>query len=581
MEESILEDKQRWWVPWLAGATALAAVYATAVAWSGGFTLHVGPVRMRSHSWLRPALLAVGSAAVLVYFERTRVTALVTATARALESSRAATTLAVVASAWALIAGLAFGTFAVGGADSYGYAGQARLFAEGRVTDTVPISAEYTWPDVAATFTPLGFTPGRAPGVIAPKYPPGLALLMAPLAATSERAIYFLVPCFGALLVWTTFRLGCALGDPLVGSIASALLSISPTFLYQVVQPMSDVPAAACWLIALIVASRGTMGRSAMSGLISSLAVLIRPNLAPLSGIVLTVATFAPDDARTPSRMRHAAAFGLAMLPALVTLGWLQAVRYGSPLASGYGSVSDAFSASYIVENLQRYPWWVTETHTWFIWISIGAPLWIARRSTRPLLGWAALALALAVWASYLPYLYFHVEEWSYTRFLLPALAIMLLFAVAVTWWVLRQLPVVLSVSVMLLITMALVVHGIRSPMTQGVFELRAQERKYPLAGAFVRDHLPPTAIVVAAQHSGSIRYYAHRPTFRWDLLSPARLDQALAAFRAQGYEPYLVVDGPEYDEFTKRFEAANQRAARPGALLATLGDARVYAMRR
>jgi hypothetical protein len=558
-------------------ATALAGVYAIAVAWSGGFTLHLGRVRMRSHSWVRPALLALAGAGVLVYSARPYVTGFVTRAARTLESVRAAAVLAAAASAWAFVAGTAFGTFAIGGADSYGYVAQARLFAEGRLTDTVPVSADYTWPDVAATFTPLGFTPGLAPGVIAPRYPPGLSLLMAPLAALSEHAIYFLVPCFGALLVWTTFRLGSAIGAPLAGGLAAALLSISPTFLYQVVQPMSDVPAAAGWLAALLIASRGTTWRATAAGLLSSIALLIRPNLAPLACIVLVVAAFARgDDAR--GRLPRVVACAAAMTLAFVLLGWIQDVRYGSPAASGYGSVSDAFSIGYIRENLSRYPRWLTETHTWFIWLSLGAPFWIARRSTRPLLAWAALALAGAVWASYLPYLYFHREEWFYTRFLLPSIAIMLLFAAAVALWLLRRGPAVIRAAVALLLLTTLAVHGIQTARTRGAFDIRTQERKYPLAGAFVRDRLPPRAIVLAGQHSGSIRYYADRPTFRWDLLSPTRLDQALATFRAQGYEPFLVVDGAEYEDFKKRFDAANQRAAQHPTLLGVTGEARVYA---
>jgi len=87
------------------------------------------------------------------------------------------------------------------------------LLAHGHLTDTLPLSAGFTWPDVEYTLTPLGFTAGRTPGVIAPKYPPGLPLLLAPLAAFSERAIYLVVPVFGAILVWTTYRLGAALGD--------------------------------------------------------------------------------------------------------------------------------------------------------------------------------------------------------------------------------------------------------------------------------------------------------------------------------------------------------------------------------
>jgi hypothetical protein len=113
-----------------------------------------------------------------------------------------------------------------------------------------------------------------------------------------------------------------------------------------------------------------------------------------------------------------------------------------------------------------------------------------------------------------------------------------------------------------------------------GVFDVRNQERKYPLAGEFVRTHGPANAFVLAAQHSGSIRYYANRPTLRWDLLSPARLDEALATFRAEGYEPLLVVDAGEYEEFRQRFAATGQQAVHQLTPLAVLGDARVFAFR-
>jgi hypothetical protein len=582
MDDSILEDKQSRWVPWLAAITALAAIYAIAVAWSGGFTIHLGPVRMRSHSWARPGLAAAVGVGLLAYFASATVLAAARRASRAAESARAAAIIAAAAGAWAFAAGVVFGTFAVGGADSYGYAGQARLLAHGRLTDTVPASREYTWPDVVATFTPLGFSPGRAPGIIAPKYPPGLPLLMAPLSLISEHAIYLLVPCFGALLVWLTFRLGTSLGDPVAGGVAAVLLSASPTFLYQVVQPMSDVPAAACWLAALLVASRATTSSTAASAVLASIAVTIRPNLVPLALIVLVVATFsvgAPMHRGAASRLRRAAAFAVAILPGLALLAWIQSVRYGSPLASGYGSASDVFAFAYIRENLARYPRWITETHTWFIWLSCAAPAWIARRATRPVLAWGALGLATIIWASYLPYLYFHPDEWFYTRFLLPAIPVMFLFAAAIVVWALRPLSVIVRTAAIVVVTTVMAVHGVQAARNRGAFDVRNQERKYPLAGAFVRDHLPSNAIVLAAQHSGSVRYYADRPTFRWDLLSPTRLDQALATFRSQGYQPYLVVDGGEYDEFRMRFEAAGQRAARRPVLLAITGDARVYAL--
>jgi hypothetical protein len=115
---------------------------------------------------------------------------------------------------------------------------------------------------------------------------------------------------------------------------------------------------------------------------------------------------------------------------------------------------------------------------------------------------------------------------------------------------------------------------------THRVFDVRTQERKYPLAGRFVRERLPARAFVLAAQHSGSIRYYANRPTLRWDLLSPAQLDQVLAILRARGYEPFLVVDAGEYENFRERFRATNQQAVQQLTPLAVLGEARVFGFR-
>jgi uncharacterized membrane protein len=253
----------------LFAAVLIVTGYALALAITGGFTLAIGSMRIRSHSWVRPAIVAAAGAVLLMVAARSAVAAWLERTSWILQSAGAAKCVAVVAGTWALAAGLGFNTFAAGGADSYGYVGQARLLAHGRVTDTIPWSSGYTWPDAAATLTPLGFTKSRMAGVIAPIYPPGLSLLQAPLTLWSERAVYIVVPIFGALLVWLIYRLAAHLGDPVTGAVAALLLSASPTFLYQVVQPMSDVPAAACWLAALLLAARASPPGAAASGAVA------------------------------------------------------------------------------------------------------------------------------------------------------------------------------------------------------------------------------------------------------------------------------------------------------------------------
>jgi hypothetical protein len=121
----------------------------------------------------------------------------------------------------------------------------------------------------------------------------------------------------------------------------------------------------------------------------------------------------------------------------------------------------------------------------------------------------------------------------------------------------------------------------IQSAQSRSVFELQRLESKYPAAGAFAREHLPATAFILAAQHSGSLRYYANLPTLRWDLLGGDALDQALANLLAEGFEPFAVLDAEEDVEFRRKFEAAGQRAAARLVPLGVSAGVRVYGFDR
>ena len=495
---------------WLLAGTIAAAAYALLVASTGGFDGHLGGIRLRSRDWARPAAVAAIGAAWLVYATRRPLAARTVRAWHLADTSAGARVLVGAAMTWTLAAALLFGTFAVGGADSYGYAGQARLLRHGHVTDTIPMKPGFRWPDARASLVPLGFTGGREPAAIAPIYPPGFPFLMAAFALISERAIYLVVPLFGVLAVWCTYRLGVDLGQPFAGGIAALVLSVSPTFLYQLVQPMGDIPAAACWLGALLAAARRTTVSAGGAGLLAALAIAIRPNLAPLAGLIALPAVIGGG----ASRRHRIAAFALGLAPGVLALGWIQDVRYGSPFASGYGRLEDGFAWANVLPNLARYPRWLTETHTPFIWLAVLAPLWIpaSRRHARPLLAWTALTLALAVWAAYLPYVYFQPQEWFYTRFLLPAIAIMLLFASLITLSGLRRLPAPVRLPVAVTLFAMLITASVATAGSRQVFELHDHERKYRDAGAFASEHLQTNAFILAGQHSGSVRVLRQSP---------------------------------------------------------------------
>src|SRR5438045_4061780 len=114
------------------------------------------------------------------------------------------------------------------------------------------------WPLADWTFAPLGYRPAPTRGFIVPIYPPGLPLLMAVFQQMTDRdAVFYVVPLLGALAVWAAGRLGSILHGPLTRALAAMLLASSPTFLLQLVQPVSDVPATAWWTLALMLAVDG------------------------------------------------------------------------------------------------------------------------------------------------------------------------------------------------------------------------------------------------------------------------------------------------------------------------------------
>ena len=544
------------------------AVYALILYFSGGFEADLFGARLRSRGWERPAFLSLALFVVAAgLFLRGSVTAPVIW--RQLDSVHAGRALAAVGIAWALLAGIRFGTFSAGGSDSYGYISQAHLFSRGELTDHVPMRPEFAWRDAELSLIPLAYRPAAEQGRMAPVYPPGLPLFLAAVHPLGERAMYLVIPMFGALTVFYTMAIGRGLGDPLAGGIAALLLSVSATFLLMHFSPMSDVPVTALWLAALAVANTRTKYAPLVAGLLTGAAVLTRPNLAPLAAAI--AALIAVDKT---ARIRNLGTFFAPLAVAVVILLGIQSHRYGGPLESGYGAVGQLFALAYAGPNLLSYAARITSVFTLVIWLWLASPILLWRRSPRPLL-LACHALVAGTWVAYLLYLPF--EAWFFTRFLLPAIPLMLVLAVMVVLVMIRRLPFWMRpVAVVTFLAVMLAALAGQSRRL-GVFDSRAFEQKYPQAGAYVRHQLPTSAYVLARQHSGSVRLYGERPTIRWDVIGGDQLDLVVATLRSIGATVYVVADDDEMPEFVTHFDG--QIAARRLVPLAQFGQARVYAV--
>ena len=401
---------------------------------------------------------------------------------------------------------------------------------------------------------------------------------MAPFHVVHPDAVYAVVPVLGVLTVWLTYFAGRKhLRDPLAGAVAALLLSASPVMLVQLVQPMSDVPAAAAWLAAFAAALCGTTHSAAAAGVCEALAILIRPNLAPLALLIHTGVGLAGPREQSGRRLLAAS---LPLAVGLIVLAAVQDVRFGSWRASGYESFAQLYAATNIRPNLERYPRWLTDTHHWFIWLWIAAPLWLLIvKRPRPTMVAVSVAwlFCVAVIAAYLPYVFFQPQEWTYSRFLLPALPLMLLLGSVIAMSAIRKLPTPLRPVAAGIGTVALAWFMIARAHELGVFEFRHTERDYPAVGQLLRERFPVNAIFFSAQHSGSIRLYADRPIVRWDRLDEAWLDEAVTALRARGYTTYFVAAPGELTSFRERYAKKAALAAQRLTPLVTIGRTAVY----
>jgi hypothetical protein len=537
----------------------VAALLAAADAIAGGFTLRIGGLVARSHNPLVPAVMALvlagaslarglgpATAALAWWWELTE---------------RRAAWAGAIAAAFACAAGLAWGTYVAGGSDSYCYLNQAELLARGQVMEVQPLASRAPWPKALAAFIPVGHVPAAAArDAFVPMCAAGYPLILASVQAVGGRAaMFWVVPVFGALAVWLTFVLGRRAAGPAAGVMAAVLLAASPTFLYQVVQPMTDVPAAALWTLALVVATSAGMATGAwpgafLTGLATGLALLVRPNLAPLAAVIglwVLATAWRTRHAIDIPLLRTAAAFAAGVLPFVLAVAAVQNAMYGGPLRSGYGDLGVLFTLDHIAPNLARYPVWLIETQTPLIALAILFP-WAVRDNDARRAGWLLATFAAATFACYIPYSVF--DAWWFLRFVLPAFPPLLVLSSAVIVNAVRRIRPAPRVLVFAGVCGLVALFQLTVAAKRQVFELKDLERRFRDGGAYVARALPQNAAVLTVRQSGSVRFYSGRLAVLWNSLEPENLDRAIEFLRAEGYHPYMLFETDEEPEFRKRF---------------------------
>ena len=460
--------------------------------------------------------------------------------------------IALAAALAATFIGIHYGTYTAGDSDPYGYVSEADLIARGSLRVEQQFARTMPWPLPEWTFAPLGYRPAPEHGFIVPTYPAGLPIVMALFErARGPAGVFYAVPLLGALAIVATWRLGAALYGEAAGIMSAVLLASSPTFLLQLIQPVSDVPAAAWWALSLALVVRDSPAAAFASGLAASAAILTRPNLVPLAGVLFVFLA-----GRTP--MRRLVLFTVGVVPGCLAVAAINAHLYGSAFRSGYAQLHALYAWANAVPNLDRYPRWIVESDTPFMCLALVAA-WLGvrnRAAARVLLGFAVV-----VFVSYLFYIPFGRDDVAYLRFLLPAYPALVVLSVGAAMELAMRFGVRRATLVAAGVCAIVGVVNVRTAAARHVLALRDYESRYVDLGRYVAQATPQNALFVSGLHCGSIRYYSGRLTLRYDLLQPGWLDEAIRTLRSRGYHPYIALEEGEEPDFRQQFEGFSELA--------------------
>ena len=494
-------------------------------------------------------------------------------------SRRFITPLALMLALAPAIAGLARNSWTAGGADAYAYVSQADLWLHSRLKIPVPIASFAPWPNAIWTFAPHGYRPSLNGTMLVSVTAPGLSLMMtAAKIVAGHCAMFWVTPLSGVLLVWMTFAIGRKLGSPTIGLAAAWLVATSPAVLAMLVSPMSDVPAAAFWTTAIFFALGESESAALTAGLASSVAILIRPNLAPLA-LLLAVWTGLKIDSRQSTVDNHQSSidnrrstidarrstilFLTGVFPAVLFVAVLNYRLYGSSFSSGYGDLGALFSLSNIGINIRQYGRWLVQSQTPLAVFGIGA-LFLPVRPIWPTHAWRHAArlfagFVLMVWALYLAYVPF--DAWWFLRFLLPCWPAMCLGSAALVVRLTESRHVVWRVAGVGMLAGA-GAYGIYFATGHGAFPSGEGDHRYASIAKLVEQETDPRSVIITGQNAGPVEYYGGRAALRFDLLDQEWLDRAVQWLAGRNRRPYILLEEWEMPAFQQRFAGRNRLGA-------------------
>jgi hypothetical protein len=537
-----------------------------------GFEVHVAGVTISSNDpW--KALIAAGVATIVyllaggalpygLFWASVRVTTRLAVRIGQIRPQHIAWALAVVT--FGLY--VTFGARAAGGADSYGYLSEADLWLQGTLKVDQSFALDVPWPRGQNTFTPFNHAPWSRDGrFLVPVCAPGFPLLLA-LAKFigGQAAMFWVAPLGGAGLVLGTFYVIRRLASGAAGVIAAWLVATSPPVVFLSMVTFTDVPNAAVWTAAFVVLLSRRRWSELGAGLLCSLAVLIRPNLAPLVAfLALDIFLHFRGWQRPGLALGRVSLFCLGVLPGAAGLVAFNTYVFGTAIAHGSGTFSSTFLAwSRVGANFRNYTGALFATHTYVALagvLALAVPLrrfWPGTADRRVFIPIGLFIVVL--WSFY--FAYDILPEWWYLRFMLPTWPFIIGGIGAVAAWLMPRGPLARLVVIAGVIVLGVV--QLRTPHVRAAFVNGGDEARYVVAAQLARRVTVPNSVILGHQHSGSVRYYSGRMTMRFEQLDPAWLDRAVDWMAARGVHTYALLEDWEVPDVRNHFAGSARIAA-------------------
>ena len=541
MPKPLHSHRDAWLPATLSIGTGIALALALVEALTDRAGIRVGPWLLPVREIWRPLLVAalLGAGRIVVAARSTRGTG-----QRGAMKPLAEAAARIVFACGIAAAVLIWAQYQVrdcGGADSYGYVSAAHAIVSGELIVPQPIVAWLPFADGISAATPLGWTPRPSGDAAVPFYPLGFPLVMAAAMMLAGAGAVFYVPLLAGIgILIVTYLLTRQLAGSFVAAATTMVVAFNPMLMNMVIQPMSDVPAAFWYVLAMALVLTAP-ARPLRSGLAFGMAVWTRPLVLAAAPALLLVM---PRDRRTLVR------WCCGVAPVAGAMAAVQWWLYGSPFRLGYGSAAGLFAGAGFVANVLAYAKWILIIHSPLFLVALAVGVWRAPRRL-------AIVAVAGLLCGVAPYLFKaeYFDDWDLVRYLLPVLIpCIILASVGVASALERSLPRLAFVVVLVLVAAGASAASYRFVANRSTFQLGFQESRYPAVGAWVATHTPPQAVILADVHDGSLRLYAHRTTLRIDRVPAGMLAATVTNLAGGGMECFAAVDGvTEMQRFQQR----------------------------